>query len=153
VTAQHGTMPGDLSIPGTLAALPVEALPPVLTRLLVLVAEVSARLLAAPTVAPPPTTGEGAVELLTYHQAGAVLAQLAALQSAVAARLAALPPDASNGQPDHLLGIDEAAARLGVTNDWLRRRGTLPFVVKLSEGTVRYSATGISRFIAQRQQR
>lgn len=51
-------------------------------------------------------------------------------------------------EADHLLTIDEAAARLGVTRDWLRRRPRLPFVVKLSEGVVRYSARGIARFIA-----
>jgi predicted DNA-binding transcriptional regulator AlpA len=52
---------------------------------------------------------------------------------------------------DRLLKIDEAAARLGVTEDWIRRRPQLPFRVPLSEGVVRYSVTGIARFIAQRQ--
>ena len=50
---------------------------------------------------------------------------------------------------DRLLTVDEAAARLGVTKDWLRRRPTLPFVVKLSEGAVRYSSRRIEQFIAQ----
>ena len=51
---------------------------------------------------------------------------------------------------DRLLKIDEAATRLATTKDWLRRRPDLPFVVKLSDGVVRYSAKAIERFIATR---
>ena len=83
----------------------------------------------------------------------AILAQLAALQTAVAARLASGPPTTSNREPDRLLTVDQAAQRLAVSKDWLRRRTTLPFVVKLSEGVVRYSAAGIARFIAEHQAR
>ena len=72
--------------------------------------------------------------------------QLAALAAALAARLVAMPPP----EEDRLLDIDEAAARLCVTRDWLRRRPDLPFVVKLSDGTVRYSSRGIDRYIAAR---
>jgi hypothetical protein len=49
---------------------------------------------------------------------------------------------------DRLLDIDEATARLHVTVDWLRRRPHLPFVRKLSDGIVRYSAQELDRFIA-----
>lgn len=48
---------------------------------------------------------------------------------------------------DRLLSIEEAAARLCVTPDWLRRRGTLPFVLRLSDGVVRYSSTALAAFI------
>src|SRR5262245_8700396 len=48
---------------------------------------------------------------------------------------------------DRLLKIEEAAERLKVTDDWLRRRPDLPFVVKLSEGVVRYSSRGIDAYI------
>jgi hypothetical protein len=51
---------------------------------------------------------------------------------------------------DRLLSIGEAAARLAATKDWLRRHGDLPFVVRLSEGQIRYSEQGIERFIRQR---
>ena len=54
---------------------------------------------------------------------------------------------------DRLLTIDAAAGLLGVTRDWLRRRGHLPFVVKVSAGCVRYSAAGIRVFIAAHQGR
>ena len=72
---------------------------------------------------------------------------LAALQSRVAARLlladgASTPPSA-----DRLLTIEQAAEILCVTKDWLRHRPTLPFVVKVSEGVVRYSEQGLARFI------
>jgi hypothetical protein len=75
--------------------------------------------------------------------------QLAALLAAASARLAANGHH-HGGEPhdDHLLDVREAAARLAVTPNWLRRRPHLPFVVKLSDGTVRYSATGIGRFLA-----
>src|SRR5690348_7423859 len=52
---------------------------------------------------------------------------------------------------DRLLGIDEAAARLGTTRDWLRRHGELPFLVRLSPGQIRYSQTGIEKFMRRHQ--
>jgi hypothetical protein len=75
--------------------------------------------------------------------------RLAAVEGALAARL--LAAGAPQAQPDRLLTIDEATERLRVTKDWLRRRSTLPFVVRLSDGVVRYSAAGIVRFIARHQ--
>jgi len=103
-------------------------------------------------------TDPSQVALVPVHQLPALLTQvasvqtrLAAVQGAVAARL--LAARTRQAEPDRLLTADEAAARLGVTKDWLRRRTTLPFVVKLSEGVVRYSAAGIARFIAEHQAR
>jgi hypothetical protein len=91
-----------------------------------------------------------AVAALPRDQLLAVLLRLAALQTAVGARLAAGDRHRQHDGDgrDHLLGIEDAAKRLAVTPDWLRRRGHLPFVVKLSDGVVRYSAAGITRFIA-----
>ena len=81
-------------------------------------------------------------------QLAAEQARLSALESALAARLAEAAP---NGPPaDQLLTVEEAAAKLGTTRDWLRRHPDLPFVVRLSPGQVRYSAKGIERFIAMR---
>jgi len=68
------------------------------------------------------------------------------------ARLAAPVPANGIGE-DRLLTIDQAAERLGVTRDWLRRRPELPFVVKLSEGVARYSSRGIEQWIAARLRR
>jgi len=79
----------------------------------------------------------------------ALLTHLAALQSALAARLVTVPT-APVAPPDTLLDVKAAAALLAVTPDWLRRRhATLPFVVKLTSGAVRYSKDGIAAFIAQ----
>jgi predicted DNA-binding transcriptional regulator AlpA len=75
-------------------------------------------------------------------------ARLAALEAGLAARL--LTATNGHGGEDRLLKIDEAAERLGVTEDWLRRRPALPFVVKLSDGVVRYSSRGIDHYIATR---
>src|SRR5262245_2172349 len=45
---------------------------------------------------------------------------------------------------DTLLTVEEAAKKLSVTEDWLyRRTKTLPFVVKIENKHVRYSAAGI----------
>jgi hypothetical protein len=84
---------------------------------------------------------------LSLDEIPALLAQVASVQSALAARLAAAAPAKSKADPDHLLSIDDAVQRLAVTKDWLRRRPHLPFVVRLSEGVVRYSARGIAAFI------
>ena len=82
-------------------------------------------------------------------QLAAERARLSALESALAARLAEAV--GTNGPPaDQLLTVEEAAAKLGTTRDWLRRHPHLPFVVRLSPGQVRYSLKGIERFIAMR---
>jgi hypothetical protein len=53
-------------------------------------------------------------------------------------------------QPTHdvYLTLAEAADRLRVTQDWLRRRPQLPFVAKLSDGVVRYSAKRLDVYMA-----
>src|SRR5207253_3187590 len=79
-------------------------------------------------------------------------ARLDVLKAVLAARLAGCNGN-GHGEPDRLLSVDESAERLGVTRDWLRRRPDLPFVAKLSEGVVRYSARGIDRWIATRARR
>jgi len=50
---------------------------------------------------------------------------------------------------DQLLTIDQVAERLAVTEDWLRRRPDLPFIVKLSDGTVRYSSRRLATYIVR----
>jgi hypothetical protein len=94
------------------------------------------------------------VEAVAQLEAAALpgfVAHVAALLAAASARMATtarLPQSAdSRRADDHLLDITTAAERLGVTPAWLRRRPTLPFVVKLSDGVVRYSARGLARFI------
>jgi hypothetical protein len=75
-------------------------------------------------------------------------ARLGTLRSILAARLALATAETNGGggDGDRLLTADEAAERLGVTKDWLRRNRDLPFVYKLSEGVVRYSLQEMERW-------
>jgi excisionase family DNA binding protein len=83
-----------------------------------------------------------------------LLAQLSAMQCSVAARLIATSQDeTTDGGEARLLTVDEAAARLGVSADWLyRRTKSLPFVVRVGRH-VRFSANGIDRYIRNRMGR
>src|SRR5262245_46312209 len=105
----------------------------------------------APLLADPARAAEVPVDAIPalLAQLAAEQARLSALETALAARLAAAA--GTNGpDPDRLLTIEEAAAKLGTTRDWLRRHPHLPFVVRVSPGQIRYSAKGIERFIATR---
>jgi predicted DNA-binding transcriptional regulator AlpA len=78
-----------------------------------------------------------------------VVGELEALRMSIV--FTSITPSAQPPVEDRLLKIADAADRLGVTRDWLRRRtDELPFVVKLSEGVVRYSSKGMDRWIARR---
>jgi excisionase family DNA binding protein len=91
------------------------------------------------------------VEAIPASQIPALLTQLSTLQTAMAARLIAEEKVAPQG--DNLLTIEEAAARLGVSADWLyRRTRNLPFVVRVGRH-VRCSASGLDRFIRSRMGR
>lgn len=78
----------------------------------------------------------------------ALLTQLSAVQACMAARLVATSQETTNrASSDALLNVNDAAARLGPSPDWLyRRTKMLPFVVRVG-GRVRFSANGIDRFI------
>jgi hypothetical protein len=80
----------------------------------------------------------------------ALLAKCAALQSALAAALLGsrqTPQNAADGE-DRLLTVDETAAKLSVTREWLYRRGKrLGFAVKLSDGTLRFSSVALEAYI------
>jgi predicted DNA-binding transcriptional regulator AlpA len=60
--------------------------------------------------------------------------------------------EAHNNDTDRLLKIDEAAARLGTSPDWLYRNANrFSFTVRLSARQLRFSARGIDLFIANRR--
>ena len=85
---------------------------------------------------------------LTTEDIRALLCQISAAQTRIAAHIAAQPAG-----EDHLLDVEEAAEKLGVDPQWIyRRTRRLPFVVRM-DGAVRFSARGIDRFIAARQGR
>src|SRR5439155_5214872 len=80
----------------------------------------------------------------------ALLSQLSALQSAMAARLISADRDETVASEDTLLTVDQAAERLGVSKDWLFRRSrTRPFVVRLGRH-LRFSNRGIDRYLRTR---
>ena len=89
------------------------------------------------------------MDAIPAEQRPVVLAHLLALQARLLAKMSTEPP-AGNGQGDQLLSIEQTMERLSVTKDWLRRRPDLPFVRRLSEGVVRYSAKGIEKWLATR---
>lgn len=88
-----------------------------------------------------------------------LLCQLSAIQSALAARLMhsqafGNSPPAAFPEHDHLLTVQEAATKLGVSEDWLyRRAGKLPFTVRLGPHRLRFSAQGMDRYIRHHQGR
>src|SRR5439155_27205754 len=70
-----------------------------------------------------------AVDALSPKQLPGFVLALAALQARAAARMTAEGNEHQGNGADQLLTITEAAQRLAVTEDWLRRRPDLPFVV------------------------
>jgi hypothetical protein len=88
-----------------------------------------------------------AIDALPVEQLAGLVAELAALQARAAMRLRS--ESASGRDEDQLLTIEQVAERLAVTEDWLRRRPDLPFIVKLSDGTVRYSSRRLATYIAR----
>jgi len=68
----------------------------------------------------------------------------------VVALLRANGRDPPPAEPDHLLTLTQAAERLGVSMTWLRRHSAgLPFTRKLSHRVVRFSSTGIERWLSR----
>jgi hypothetical protein len=85
--------------------------------------------------------------LLTDVPAGelpALVLRLAAIQSAVAARLVQEVKNSSMPEPP--LTAQEAARRLNVGVDWVREHGAAKGIeIRLSAGTVRYDPDGVER--------
>ncbi|MBZ5497671.1 MAG: helix-turn-helix domain-containing protein [Acidobacteriia bacterium] len=79
----------------------------------------------------------------------ALMAQMAAAQSTLAARLLSAENKAELN--DELLDAAQAAEKLGVSKDWLyTRTSTLPFVVRLGR-KVRFSLRGIEKYVKELQ--
>lgn len=86
----------------------------------------------------------------------ALAGELARALAAVLERVAAVPPasvapSASVNGPDTLLGVEQAAARLGVAPSWLYRHARrLPFTRKLGHRTLRFDARALDRWASTR---
>jgi excisionase family DNA binding protein len=93
---------------------------------------------------------------IPFEAIPATLAQLAAVQSMLAARLIETQEGdkgAEHTAGDRLLTVEEAAERLGVARDFLyRRTARLPFTVRLGRA-VRFSESGLTRWIRSRNGR
>jgi excisionase family DNA binding protein len=86
-------------------------------------------------------------------QVAAGLTRLTALQNALAARMltAAPSPAPSPSGPEHLLSVEEAAARLGMSADWVYRHARhLPFTRRVGRRALRFDSAGLERWMAQR---
>jgi predicted DNA-binding transcriptional regulator AlpA len=86
-----------------------------------------------------------------------LLVYLAALQTALSARLLSAPnghgkAPAAPAEPDRLLTAEEAAPVMGVKPRWLYRHARqLPFARRLSRKALRFSEIGLRRYIATRR--
>jgi len=88
----------------------------------------------------------GLVDELDIDAIAAVLVEVAALESRLAARLACAVDGRRDDPGERLLDVREASELLKVSADWLRRHPGMPFEVRLG-GTVRFSALGVRRWI------
>ena len=91
----------------------------------------------------------GLIDSLDEAQVAAAMTEVAAVTQRLGARLWKLAADRAARGHDELLTVEEAAARLKVSPQWLRRR-RLGCEVPLSSGAVRWSARGLERWIDQR---
>jgi len=83
----------------------------------------------------------------------ALMAQLAAIQTALAAQLLSVPSGTSGSpssiESDVLLTAEQAAAVLNVTPNWLYRHAKqLPFTRRLSRKVLRFSQIGLIKWQA-----
>lgn len=91
------------------------------------------------------------VDRVAPEEVPVLLTQLAALQTALVARLLIANKAQVESTEDRLLTIDEAASRLSVSRDFLYRRAkALPFVVRQGR-LLRFSSEGLARYIRKRQ--
>jgi hypothetical protein len=89
---------------------------------------------------------------IAVDQIPATLVALAALQSALAARLLVDSAPMAEPGPDELVDVKEAAKKLNVSVGWLYHRRDLPFRVSVG-GKALFSAAGIARYMKMRQGR
>lgn len=83
----------------------------------------------------------------------AIVIKCAAVQSAAAVALVEAAEHSKKDEVgDRLLSVEEAAAKLSVSKDWVYRRGKkLGLAVQLGTGTLRYSNKAIEEHIDRRR--
>jgi hypothetical protein len=91
------------------------------------------------------------IDAISIGEIPAVLAQLAAYQAQLAARLMVPAPE-PEADEDKLLTTLEAAKLLRRSTKWIsRHRRSLPFARKLSERSWVYSEQGLRRWLARKK--
>jgi predicted DNA-binding transcriptional regulator AlpA len=113
-----------------------------------------------PTVAALVANPDRVVDV-PVNQIAALLASLASEQARLVAiqgvrmtRLLESQSVVTDESVDQLLTAEEVAKALGVTRRWVQRRARrLPFARRLSEHAVRYSESGLKRWIGNRHMR
>jgi predicted DNA-binding transcriptional regulator AlpA len=101
---------------------------------------------ARPSLLPP----VDAIADLPADSLPAIAMHLAALQGAVAARLAVRVP--RDDGPDRLITVKQAAPVLGMSIDWLYRNADrLPFTRRTGRRTLRFSERSLKRYLADRE--
>ena len=84
---------------------------------------------------------------ISTEQIVPIMAQMAALQLALATRLITESEENGRDDSDTLLTVEEAAAKLKCSQDWLYRKSKkLPFAVRVGRG-LRFSLRGIDAHI------
>jgi len=96
------------------------------------------------------TADPGLVQTLPAHVVDHMLIQVTSLLPLLVAKAHAVTTMEKSQQDDRLLCIEEAAAILGKTKDWMYRHAdSLPFTVR--EGRlVRFSSNGLQKYIRAR---
>ena len=110
----------------------------------------------ASLVANPFSASEAPVEQIPALVAELASEQsaLSALQGALTVRLLVSQADAATRpEPgDRLMTAEEVATALGVTPRWVQRRARrLPFARRISEHAIRYSESGLRRWMSNRK--
>lgn len=92
------------------------------------------------------------LEGLSVEALAVLRGELMRLDALILARLTA-GRNGNSDQADKLLSIEEAAAKLSTSRDWLYRRAEkLPFTIRLGRRLL-FSQTGIEQFIRRRMGR
>jgi excisionase family DNA binding protein len=97
------------------------------------------------------------VDRVPQEHLGGLAAVLSSMTTALLAKAVSLKDgmvqsgsDGTDQAPDRLLTAEQAAALLNVTPRWLYRRShRLPFTRRLSRRAVRFSETGLQRWLAK----
>lgn len=96
-------------------------------------------------------------ENIPHSNLPAILGQVEQLRATLWSQLVRPPereierPDPPKVKQNQLLTADEAAERLGVTRNWMYRRAdSLPFTRRIGKRTLRFSETGIERWLETR---